>query len=253
MSYFESIVKKAAGFVATAMLMSWSAGLQAAGESAHIEPAGNDITNLASLQRGARNFVNYCLGCHSARYVRYNRLAQDLGISEDQLVNNLMFVSEKPHDTMQIAMPPGDAKEWFGQEPPDLTLIARSKGADYLYSFLRSFYVEEGRPTGVNNLVLDGASMPHVLWQLQGLQAAVFETSEDGGHREFKGFEPVTAGSLSAEEYDNFVRDLVNFLVYIGEPVQLERRRLGAWVIAFLLVFGLLSYLLKQEIWKDVK
>jgi len=221
-----------------------------------MESANNDVSNIQSLQRGARNYVNYCLGCHSAKYVRYNRLAADLGITEDQLINNLMFVTEKPHDTMRIGMPPADAQRWFGQAPPDLSLIARSRGTDFLYGFLRSFYIDESRPTGVNNLFLESAAMPHVLWELQGMQRAVFEeeTHDDGTTGiVFKNFEVVTEGLLSVEEYDQFVRDLVNFLEYIGEPIQLKRRQLGIWVLIYLLVFGIFAYALKNEIWKDVK
>ena len=221
-----------------------------------LQKANNDVGNIASLQRGARNFLNYCMGCHSAQYVRYNRLPRDLGITEDQLINNLMFAAERPHDTMQIAMPSADANRWFGQTPPDLTLTARSRGTDWIYSFLKSFYIEESSPIGVNNLVLENASMPHVLWELQGMQRAVYEEEAmpDGQPRSvFVGFEQVTPGQLSAEEYDQFVRDLVNFLEYIGEPVQLERRRLGIWVLAFLFVFGLFAYLLNKEMWLDIK
>jgi len=227
--------------------MAWSAG-----DSAYeMVPAMNDVSNVASLQRGAKYFVNYCLGCHSAQYVRYNRLAEDLSIDEDQLVNNLMFAAEKPFETMQIAMPAEDAERWFGQAPPDLSLIARSRGTDYLYGFLRTFYLDDSKPTGVNNLVLAGASMPHVLWQLQGFQELVDETDENG--KVTQRLELVQPGKLSPEEYDQFVRDLVNFLDYMGEPMQLERQRLGIWVLLFLLVFGILSYLLKNEIWKDIK
>jgi len=216
---------------------------------AHVK---TDVSNIGSLQRGARNFVNYCMGCHSAQYVRYNRLAKDLQISEDQLIGSLMFAGGKPHDMMRIAMPADDAVRWFGATPPDLSLIARSRGVNFLYSFLRSFYIDESRPTGFNNLVMESVAMPHVLWQLQGTQRAIFE--EEGEHSAvFMGFEPVTEGSMSPEEFDRFVLDLVNFLEYIGEPVQLERRQLGIWVLIFLLVFGLFAYALKQEIWSDIK
>jgi len=232
-------------------------GNAAASEGALAEHANNDVGNLASLQRGARNFVNYCMGCHSAQYVRYNRLGADLQISDQQLIKNLMFAAQKPQETMTIAMRPEDAKRWFGVPPPDLSLIARSRGPDYLYNFLRSFYVDKTRPTGVNNLMLPNAAMPHVLWELQGVQEAVFaEENIDGGsvsQKVFKEFRQVTPGKLSPEEYDHFVRDTVNFLAYVGEPMQIERQRLGLWVLAFLLVFGILAYLLKQEIWKDVK
>ena len=242
--------RPAALLVGLLAAMAW--GAQAATEGGFLmEPANNDVSNTASLQRGAKYYVNYCQGCHSAQYVRYNRLAEDLGLTEEQLVNNLMFVGEQPHDTMTNAMPADDAARWFGQPPPDLSLIARSRGADYLYNFLKTFYVEEGAPTGVNNMVLANTSMPHVLWELQGIQQAVFEEHE-GAEPVFAGFETVTPGTLDAEAYDQLVRDIVNFLDYIGEPMQLQRRALGYKVIAFLLVFLLFAYLLKREIWSDV-
>jgi ubiquinol-cytochrome c reductase cytochrome c1 subunit len=229
-----------------------AAGL--ASEGGATEHARNDVDNVASLQRGARNFVNFCSGCHSAQYVRYNRLAQDLHISDAQLTSNLMFAADKPQETMTIAMRAEDARRWFGQAPPDLSLIARARGPDYLYGFLRGFYVDPTRPTGVNNTMLPNAAMPHVLWELQGPQEAVFvdEKQGDATLKTLKELRQISPGKLSPEEYDQFVRDLVNFLAYIGEPMQLERQRLGFWVLAFLLVFGVLAYLLKQEIWKDV-
>jgi len=233
------------------LVMGAPLAASAAGDGIALEHAGNDVGNVASLQRGARNFVNYCMGCHSAKYVRFNRLAKDLQLSEDQVIDNLMFAAEKLHETMQVAMPPEDAARWFGRAPPDLTLMARARGTDYIYTFLKSFYLDDSRPTGVNNLVLAGASMPHVLWELQGLQRKTVEQDE-AGHEHIR-LEPVTEGSLTPEEYDQFVRDLVNFLDYTAEPMQLERQRLGFWVLLFLLVFGLFAYLLKAEIWKDVK
>ena len=241
--------------LAAALLVMFVSPVQAAGGGVPLLHADNDVSNTSSLQRGARNFVNYCMGCHSAKYVRYNRLAEDLEISEDQLVNNLMFAGGKPFDRMEIAMPEADATRWFGAPPPDLSLIARSRGTDFLYTFLKGFYVEEGRPTGVNNIVLEGAAMPNILWELQGSQRAVFHEDEHDGivSRTFEGFEQIEPGSMSADEFDQFVRDTVNFLDYIGEPVQLQRRQLGVWVLIFLLVFGLFSWALKQEIWKDVK
>lgn len=227
----------------------------AAGGAVPLLQANNDVSNTNSLQRGARNFVNYCMGCHSAKYVRYNQLARDLQISEDQLVNNLMFSGGKPYDRMEIAMPQDDSTRWFGAPPPDLSLIARSRGTDYLFTFLKGFYLDESRPTGVNNIVLEGAAMPHVLWELQGRQRAIFSDDEHDGvvTKVFERFEQVEPGSMSPAEFDHFVRDLVNFLEYIGEPIQLKRRQLGIWVLMFLLVFGLLSWALKQEIWKDIK
>jgi ubiquinol-cytochrome c reductase cytochrome c1 subunit len=227
------------------------AGNVSAQHEAALDAANNNVANTASLQRGAKYFVNYCLGCHSAQYVRYNRLAQDLQMSEQQVIDNLMFTGERPFDTMAIAMLPEDSARWFSITPPDLSLIARSRGTDYIYTFLRSFYVDPDRPTGVDNIVLPGTAMPHVLWQLQGTQRAVFE--EHDGVEAFGHFEQVTPGELSAGEYDEVVRDIVNFLDYIAEPIKLQRQQLGIRVIGFLLVFLLIAYMLKREIWKDVK
>jgi ubiquinol-cytochrome c reductase cytochrome c1 subunit len=228
----------------------------ASGGEGHLEQAGNDVANKASLQRGARNFVNYCLGCHSAKYVRYNRMAADLGITEPQLIDNLMFTGVRPYDTIRNGVNPDDAKRWFGVVPPDLSLMARARGTDYIYTFLRSFYADPSRATGVNNLVLPGTAMPHVLWQLQGVQEAVWEGHMDAqgnAQKQFKEFKLATPGQLSPEDYDLFVRDTVNFLEYIAEPAALTRRSLGFPVIAFLAFFTLLAWLLKKEYWKDVK
>lgn len=242
---------------AAALALATPAISSASAAGSHVEHANIDISNTASLQRGARNFVNYCMGCHSARYVRYNRLGKDLGLSDAQVIENLMFTGERPHDTMKVAMTPDDAKRWFGTAPPDLSLMSRARGADYIYSFLKSFYVDPGRPTGVNNLMLPGTAMPHVLWKLQGYQKAVYDGQSDAEHstvhKQFKGFELAEKGSLTPQEYDQFVRDTVNFLAYIGEPMQLERRNLGLRVLGFLLVFFLFAYFLKKEYWKDVK
>lgn len=241
-----------------ASLLALGGPARAAGGGEHaalMEPANNDVGNVASLQRGARNFMNYCAGCHSAKYVRYNRLGVGLDLSDEQLIENLMFNAEKTFETIEVAMPVEDAKRWFGKAPPDLSLIARSRGSDYLYNFLRTYYLDDRSPTGVNNLVLANAAMPHVLWQLQGLQRPVYKevTGEDGKvHRELEGFEQVTEGSLAPEEYDQFVRDIVNFLDYIGEPVQRERRTIGVWVMMYLVVFLIFAYMLKKQIWKDV-
>jgi ubiquinol-cytochrome c reductase cytochrome c1 subunit len=243
---------RALGFLA---VFAFVAPVAVAAEG-HFERAHNDVSNVASLQRGARNFVNYCYGCHSAKYVRYSKLAQGLGLTETQLMDNLMFTGERPSDTMQNAISADDAKRWFGRQPPDLSLVARSRGPDYLYSFLKSFYLDPSRPTGVNNKVLPGAAMPHVLWELQGIQKAVYEGETDAQKnmvKKFKGFELVSKGKLSPEEYDQFVRDTVNFLDYIGEPMQLERKSLGYYVLGYLLLFLLFAYLLKKEYWKRVK
>jgi ubiquinol-cytochrome c reductase cytochrome c1 subunit len=237
--------------VALVLGLAFASGAAAQVHEAALDPANNNVANTASLQRGAKYFVNYCLGCHSAQYVRYNRLGEDLQISNAQLVDNLMFTGERPFDTMAIAMRPEDAARWFQITPPDLSLIARSRGPDYIFTYLRSFYVSPDRPTGVNNVVLPNTSMPHVLWKLQGTQRAVFSTDEHGVEV-FDRFEVVRPGELDARAFDEVVRDIVNFLDYIGEPIKRERQQLGVRVIGFLLVFLLIAFMLKKEIWKDV-
>ena len=222
---------------------------------AEMVPADNDIADVASLQRGAKYFVNYCLGCHSAQYVRYNRLGEDLGLSDAQVLENLMFGTGQLHDTMVSSMRPEDGLAWFGIAPPDLSLIARSRGVDYLYNYLRGFYADPSRPTGSNNLWLENTAMPDVLWELGGTRSAVFSEHDDDGTvtRALDHFEVIREGALSEGEYDGMVRDITNFLEYIGEPVQLERRALGVRVIAFLLIFLVIAYMLKREIWRDLE
>ncbi|MDJ0907775.1 MAG: cytochrome c1 [Woeseiaceae bacterium] len=228
----------------------------AAGGGADLPPSNIDPGNVNSLQRGARNFMNYCSGCHSAQYVRYSTIGEDLQLSEELLLENLMFNAEKTHETINVAMRSDDAEVWFGVAPPDLSLTARSKGADYIYNFLLSYYVDESRATGVDNTVYAGTAMPHVLGGLQGYQRAVFDTheNEDGDTvTEFSEFELVTVGTHSPEEFEEFVRDTTNFLAYIAEPMRSERRTLGVWVIIFLSFFLILAHMLKKQIWKDVK
>ncbi len=228
---------------------------QAAGEGPHLDAANIDLGDQASLQRGAKYFVNYCLSCHSAKYQRYNRMAKDLGLTEDEVINNLMFTTDKIGDTMNISMTTAQGKAWFGNPPPDLSVLIRARGVDYIYTYLRSFYLDEKRPFGVNNTVFPDVAMPHVLVELQGTQKAVYklETDAKGNkHEVFEGFEPVTPGTLSAEEYDQVARDLTAFLSYVGEPIQMERKRLGMWVLLFIAVFFVLAYLLKKEYWKDI-
>lgn len=226
----------------------------AAGAVTHVEAAAIDPGNISSLQRGARNFMNYCSGCHSAQYVRFNTIGKYLELSEEQLVDNLMFNAEKTFDTIQASMRPEDAARWYGTAPPDMSLMARAKGADYVYSFLKGFYLDPGSPTGVDNLVLSGTSMPHVLWEFQGYRNAVFvqHTVDGTTSQVFEGFEQVTNGTMDADSYDDFVRDTVNFLAYIAEPVRAERRKLGVWVLMFLTFFLVIALLLKNQIWKDV-
>ncbi len=241
--------------VALALILVASQSM-AAGGGASLEPAGIDPDNIPSLQRGARNFMNYCSGCHSAQYVRYSTIGKHLELSEEQLIDNLMFNAEKTFETIKAAMPAEDAARWYGKAPPDLSLMSRAKGADYIYNFLKGFYVSDTSPTGVDNVVLAGTSMPHVLWELQGFQDAHFNhhENEDGSvTTTFGGFEALSAGQMDAEEFDAFVRDTVNFLAYIAEPVRSERRTLGVWVIMFLIFFLILAIQLKKAIWKDVK
>jgi ubiquinol-cytochrome c reductase cytochrome c1 subunit len=246
--------KRILAFVATLVALPGLA--LAAGSDLNLEKANNDIHNKASLQRGAKNFVNYCLGCHTAKYVRYNRVAADIGLTEQQMVENLLWSGESPHSTMVNGMHADEAKKWFGVAPPDLSLIARSKGPDYVYTFLKSFYADPAKANGTNNTILPGTAMPHVLWELQGTQEAVWEGHTDAQgnvQKHFKEFKLANPGKLTPEQYDEFVRDTVNFLEYIGEPVQAKRQSMGFVVIAFLVFFTLLAYALKKEYWKDVK
>lgn len=211
-----------------------------------------DISNQASLQNGAKLFVNYCLGCHSAAFMRYNRL-QDIGLSEQEIKDNLLFTTDKVGETMIAAINPKQAKDWFGANPPDLTVIARSRaghngtGADYLYTFLRTFYRDDTKATGWNNLAFPSVGMPHPMWEMQGQRRAVFE----GDH--FKGWEQITPGTLSEQEYDQQIGDLVNYLQWMGEPAQATRVRVGVGVLIFLAIFIVIAWKLNAAFWKDVK
>ncbi len=220
---------------------------QAAGGGVPLQPANIDISDLESQKRGAKIFTQYCLSCHSAQYQRYNRMGTDLGISDDELKAEYMQAGDKVGDTMTIAMSQADAKKWFGAPPPDLSVIARARGADWLYTYFTTFYIDEKRPFGVNNTVFADVGMPHVLWELEGMKKAVRDD-----HGTITGYEMVTPGSMSEAEYDQAARDLTNFLVYVGEPIQLERKRLGVWVIGFLLILLVFSYLLKKEFWREI-
>ncbi len=219
--------------------------------SIELESAEIDVNNINSLQRGARNFINYCSGCHSAKYVRFNSIADDLQLTEDQLIGNLMFNADKAFETIQATMSPDDAARWFGQAPPDMSLMARARGTDYIFNFLKGFYLDPSSPTGVDNRLLAGTSMPNVLWELQGHQAGVFLEDEDG-LQVFERFEQASAGLMTADEFDEFVRDTTNFLAYISEPVRSTRRVMGVWVLAYLILILILASMLKKQIWKDV-
>jgi ubiquinol-cytochrome c reductase cytochrome c1 subunit len=216
--------------------------------------SATDINDMESLRRGARDFMNYCSGCHSLTYLRYNRMAQDLKIPESELTAKLMLTSTKAFDGINSAMPP-DAASWFGKQPPDLSLMARERGPDYLYSFLKGFYVDKTRLWGVNNIYLPGAAMPHVLEEQQGMQKPVYRSEPDasgGAPMVLIGVDMMTPGALSPQEYDVFVRDIANFLDYAGEPVKAKRQSMGVFVTLFLVVGFVFAYLLKREYWKDV-
>ena len=221
------------------------------------------MTDLAALQNGAKLFVNYCLNCHSAAFMRYNRL-RDIGLTEQQIKDNLLFASDKVGDTMKAAISDRDAKEWFGAVPPDLTLVARSRashagtGADYLYTYLRTFYRDDTRPTGWNNLAFPNVGMPHVMWELQGQRAAKFVEETDPHNPSaklhvFEGFEQLTPGKMSPQEFDSATADLVAFLQWMGEPVAQQRTRIGVGVLIFLAIFMFIAWRLNAAFWKDVK
>lgn len=230
------------------LLVAASGAILAAGDAGHVEQSGANTRDVAAAQRGAKLFVNYCLSCHSARYMRYNRLAEDLGLSEEMVMENLMFANAKIGDTMDIAMRPRDAEQWFGKTPPDLSLAARSRGVDWLYSYMKGFYRDDSG--GWNNLLLPNAAMPHVFWQLQGIQEPVFHTV--GGEDVIEKLELVEPGQMSPEAYEDTVRDLVTFMDYLSEPSKLKRKRVGIWVMLYLAFFAFLAYLLKAEYWRDV-
>jgi len=234
-------------------------GAQAAGGGIAWDKAPDRTNDMAALQNGAKLFVNYCLNCHSAAFVRYNRL-KDIGLTEQQIKDNLLFTTDKVGDTMKSAIDPKEAKEWFGANPPDLTLVARSRaghngtGADYLYTYLRTYYRDPTKATGWNNLLFPSVGMPHVLWQLQGEREAVFETQQVHGEnvQVFKSWKQLTPGTMTAAEYDNAVGDLVAYLQWMGEPNQHDRVRIGVWVLIFLGIFTVIAWRLNAAFWKDV-
>jgi ubiquinol-cytochrome c reductase cytochrome c1 subunit len=219
---------------------------------AHLESANIDPTDQESLRRGAKTFVDNCMGCHSLQYMRYNRMAADLGIEEADLRKDYMLGDAKPGDLMTIPMRPEDGEKWFGTAVPDLTLVTRWRSPDWLYTYLKSFYVDPTRPYGVNNVVFPAVGMPHVLQGLQGVQEPVMSEPHGGSAPVAIGVKLTQPGTLSPEQYDAVVRDLTNFLTYVGEPMKLERQRLGWYVIGFLVIFFIVAYLLKKEYWKDV-
>ncbi|HQW82359.1 MAG: cytochrome c1 [Rhodanobacteraceae bacterium] len=230
---------------------------QASGDAGiKIHSSGADLSDQASLQRGAALFMNYCMGCHSLKYLRYSRMAADLGLTEAQVMSSMNFTDIKFGEAMTVAMKPADGEKWIGKAPPDLSLTARVRGsADWIYTYLKSFYRDPSRPLGWNNTLFPAASMPNVLWELQGVQSAVFDAphgGQAGAAPVFSHFEPVQPGRLNAEEYDQVARDISNFLQYAAEPAGLKRQQIGVWVLAFLAVLTLLTWLLKHEYWRDV-
>ncbi|WP_406623005.1 cytochrome c1 [Acidovorax sp. SDU_ACID1] len=237
-----------------------ASGAQAAEGGIAWDKAPVNTSDTASLQNGAKLFVNYCLNCHSAAFMRFNRL-KDIGLTDQQIKDNLLFTTDKVGETMKSAIDPRQAKEWFGANPPDLTVIARSRaghggtGADYLYTFLRTFYRDDTKATGWNNLAFPSVGMPHALWQLQGDRRPVFEEHQSHGRVEhvFKGWEQVSAGSMTPLQYDQAVGDLVNYLQWMGEPAQNTRVRIGVWVLIFLGVFIVIAWRLNAAFWKDIK
>jgi ubiquinol-cytochrome c reductase cytochrome c1 subunit len=220
-----------------------------ANEEIELQSAKIDLSDNESLQRGAKHFVTYCLGCHSAKHIRYLRIANDVGVDPQKVLKDIAPEGASIYDQLHSAMNKHDAEKWFGTQPPDLSLIARSRGPDWLYSYLKSYYVDASKPLGVNNLVFKDTAMPNPLWQLQGEQHAEQRKTIYG---EYTKLIIEEHGTLSEKDFDLFVNDLVNFLVYVGEPVQLERQRIGKYVILFLLLFLVIAYLLKKEFWQDV-
>ncbi len=246
-------------FVAAVAMVAGGAHA-AGGESIHWDKAPNRTNDLPALQNGAKLFVNYCLGCHSAAYMRYTRLT-DIGLTPDQIKANLLFPTDKIGETMKASIDPHQAKEWFGGNPPDLTVIARSRaghggtGADYLYTFLRTFYRDDSKATGWNNLAYPNIAMPNPLWQLQGVRTPVFEQLESHGHeiQVFKGWEQRVPGSMTNAQFDDAIGDLVGYLQWMAEPAQNTRMRVGAWVLLFLGVMTVFAWKLNGAFWKDVK
>ncbi len=247
------MIKRLAASLLIVLFVGVAGPAQAAGGAA-LEHSGINLKDTASLQRGAALFMNFCAGCHGLQYQRYSRLAEDLGLSEAQTMAKLNFTGAAFGETIETAMVPGDGEAWFGKAPPDLSLVARNKpgGPDWTYTFLKSFYVDETRPAGWNNTVLANASMPNVLWSLQGIQRAVYAEGGPGGLSRVERLELTEPGRLDPEQYDRAVRDITAFLAYVGEPAVLKREAIGVWVLLFLALFTLMAWLLKQEYWRDV-
>ena len=243
------------------LTVGMSLGAYAAEGGMTWDKAPNKTNDMAALQNGAKIFVNNCLNCHNAAYMRFNRL-KDIGLTEQQIKDNLLFTTDKIGETMKVTMDPKNAKDWFGGVPPDLSLIARSRsaagkgsGADYLYTYLRTYYRDDSRPTGWNNLAFPNVGMPHVLWQFQGERKPVYAEVEEHGQKVsvFKGWEQVKPGSMTPLQYDQAIGDLVGYLQWMGEPGQNNRVQIGIWVLLFLLLLTFFAWRLNAAFWKDVK
>jgi ubiquinol-cytochrome c reductase cytochrome c1 subunit len=240
--------------------LAFISGAQAAATGIAWDKAPNRTNDLPALQNGAKLFVNYCLNCHSAAFMRYNRLT-DIGLTEKQIKDNLLFATTKVGDTMKASLDPKEAAQWFGGNPPDLTVIARSRsgangsGADYLYTYLRTYYRDDPKATGWNNLAFPNVGMPHVLWELQGERQPVFETASSHGHevQVFKGWQQIKPGSMDQRTYDSSIADLVGYLSWMAEPAQNTRIRIGVWVLLFLGLFILVAWRMNAAYWKDIK
>ena len=214
-----------------------------ASEEIHLEKAPIDLSDQPSLQKGARTFINYCLNCHSAKYMRYNKLL-DIGLSKKDIKENLLFTGKKIGDPMEISMPVAESKKWFGATPPDLSVVARSRGPDWIYSYMKGFYRDSSREIGWNNIVYANSAMPHILWELEGEQELDKNTGE---------LSLIKAGKLNQKEYDAVIVDLTNYITYMSEPGQLKRKKMGFYVVGFLLLLLVLTVKLKKEFWKDIK
>ncbi len=247
-SLAHAFARRATAVVA-GLLVSFGAFAAAGGAT---QQSGTDLGDRASLQRGAQLYMNYCSGCHSLKYLRYSRMAEDLGLSENEVMQNLNFTGAKFGEQIQVSMPAANAEKWFGKMPPDLSLIARVRGSDWIYTYLKSFYLDESRPLGWNNQLFPNASMPNPLWEMQGLQHAEYGKVDAVGDRPVEGLKIAQPGTQTPQQFDQTARDITAFLEYAGEPAALKRQGIGVWVVLFLAFLAFLAWLLKAEYWRDV-
>jgi ubiquinol-cytochrome c reductase cytochrome c1 subunit len=238
-----------AGLLLSASVLATTALASGGG---NLQQSGTDLGDRASLQRGAQLYMNYCSGCHSLKYLRYSRMAEDLGLTEDEVQNNLNFTGAKVGETVLTSLSDAQGNQWFGKAPPDLSVIARVRGSDWIYTYLKSFYLDESRPLGWNNTLFANASMPNPLWELQGLQRPVYGEPDATGEAHVEKLTLAQPGLLDGHAFDQAARDITVFLEYVGEPAALKRQSMGVWVILFLAAFTLLAWLLKTEYWRDV-